>query len=51
MPNPKQKFEKYADELLDKAHDRNISLGLSRSISAYRERKAGLWRGFPIRSH
>lgn len=47
MPEPKQIFEKYYDTLLEKAHDRNISLGLARSLKAYRERKALAMERFP----
>ena len=47
MPEPKQIFEEYYDKLLDKAHDANISLGLSRSVTAYRERKAQVMEKFP----
>lgn len=47
MPKPKQIFEEYYDVLLRKAHDDNISLGLSRSVTAYRERKARALEKFP----
>lgn len=47
MPEPKQLFEGYYDELLRSAHDHNISLGLSRSVSAYRERRARALGRFP----
>ena len=40
MPDPKQIFEKYYTELLQSAHDPGLLLGLSRSINAYRERRA-----------
>jgi iron-sulfur cluster protein len=47
VPRPKQIFEKYYTELLKMAHDPNLSLGLSRSISAYRERRAQALERFP----
>lgn len=47
MPEPKQIFEEYYDVLLHKAHDRNISLGLARSLSAFRERKSQAMERFP----
>ena len=47
MPEPKQIFEEYYDKLLDKAHDENMALGLARSLSAYRERKALAMERFP----
>ncbi|MBA7503488.1 Lactate utilization protein B [subsurface metagenome] len=47
MPEPKQIFEDYYDELLHSAHDRNISLGLSRSVSAYRANRVKALERFP----
>jgi len=47
MPGPKQIFEEYYDVLLRKAHDDNISLGLSRSVTAYREGRARALERFP----
>ncbi len=47
MPEPKQIFEEYYDELLHSAHDHNISLGLSRSVSAYRKSRAQVLERFP----
>jgi len=47
MANPKQTFEKYYTELLQSARDPNLSLGLSRSISAYRERRARVLERLP----
>ncbi|MFQ6122605.1 MAG: LUD domain-containing protein, partial [Dehalococcoidales bacterium] len=46
-PEPKQIFEEYYDELLRSAHDDNIALGLFRSVTAYRERKARAMERFP----
>jgi len=47
MPEPKQIFEEYYKELLHAAHDHNIALGISRSLSAYRERRARALERFP----
>ena len=47
MPEPKQIFEEYYDELLRSAHDHNLSLGLLRSVSAYRENRARALERFP----
>lgn len=40
MPEAKQLFEKYYEELLRSANDPNIAFGLSRSVSAFREGRA-----------
>ena len=47
MPKPKQIFKEYYNTLLHTAHDPNISLGISRSVSAYRERRARALEEFP----
>ena len=47
MPEPKQIFEEYYNALLHIARDHNISLGISRSVSAYRERRARALEKFP----
>jgi len=47
MPEPKQIFEEYYDVLLHSAHDQHLSLGLSRSVSAYRESRAKAMEKFP----
>jgi L-lactate dehydrogenase complex protein LldG len=47
MPEAKQLFEQYYDALLRSARDPDMSLGLSRSVSAYRERKARALERFP----
>jgi L-lactate dehydrogenase complex protein LldG len=47
VPKPKQIFEDYYGELLKMAHDPNLLLGLSRSITAYRERRAQALERFP----
>ena len=47
MPEAKHLFEQYYDALLRSAHDPNMALGLSRSVSAYRERKARALEKFP----
>ena len=47
MPEAKQLFEQYYDKLLQMARDPNISLGISRSKSAYGERRARALEKFP----
>ena len=47
MPEPKQIFEEYYDKLLHKAHDDDMSLGLARSVRAYREGRAKALERFP----
>ncbi|MBA7614444.1 Lactate utilization protein B [subsurface metagenome] len=47
MPEAKQIFEEYYKELLHTAHDHNIALGISRSVSAYRERRDRALERFP----
>lgn len=47
MPEGKQIFEQYYNVLLQIAHDHNISLGISRSVNAYRERRARALEKFP----
>lgn len=47
MSEPKRIFQKYYTELLHAIHDRDVSLGLSRSISANRQRRAQVMQRFP----
>jgi L-lactate dehydrogenase complex protein LldG len=47
VPDAKQLFEQYYEALLRSAHNPDIALGLSRSVSAYRERKARALERFP----
>ncbi len=47
MPEPKQIFEEYYDTLLRNARDPNLSLGLSRSVAAYRQSRALAMERFP----
>jgi len=47
MPEPKQIFEEYYDKLLHKAQDDDMSLGLARSVRAYREGRARALERFP----
>ncbi len=47
MPSPKQVFEKYYRDLLASAYDHDLAVGLSRSIAAYRERRARALQRFP----
>jgi len=47
MLKPKLIFEKYYSELLHSIHDRDVSLGLSRSISTNRQNRALVMQRFP----
>ncbi len=47
MPEPKQIFEKYYDELLRSAHSDKMALGLSRSVNAFRAGRAEALERFP----
>jgi len=50
MPQAKKVFEEYYKELLHIARDPNIPLGISRSVSGYRERRARALERFPNRA-
>jgi len=47
MPEPKQLFEKYYGDLLCSAKDDRMALGISRSLSAFREGRAKAMERFP----
>jgi len=47
MPEGKQIFEQYYNVLLQIARDHNIAMGISRSVNAYRDRKARALEKFP----
>lgn len=47
MPEPKQIFEQYYEQLLRSAHNQNIALGLSRSVNAFRQGRARALERFP----
>ena len=47
MLGAKQAFQEYYEELLRTARDHDISLGISRSVNAYRERRTRALEKFP----
>jgi len=47
MPEPKQLFEKYYGDLLRSAKDDRMALGISRSLSAFRQGRAKAMERFP----
>jgi len=47
MPEPKQIFEEYYDELLRSAHSDKMALGLSRSVNAFRQGRDRALERFP----